>query len=46
MHLDKNSYHLNYLSENDFYVKEVHPVDMFTWMGHVETVTLITRVKG
>ena len=35
---------LKYLAENRFKVVEVQPVDMFPYTGHVETVTLITRV--
>jgi len=34
---------LKYLCENGFEVKEVQPVDMFPWTGHVETIVLMTR---
>lgn len=36
---------LKFLCENGFEVKEVQPVDMFPWTGHVETVVLLSRVK-
>jgi len=34
---------LMYLGERGYEVKEVQPVDMFPWTGHVESVVLITR---
>ena len=34
---------LKFLCENGFEVKEVQPVDMFPWTGHVENVTLLLR---
>jgi 23S rRNA (uracil1939-C5)-methyltransferase len=34
---------LKYLCEHGFEVKEVQPVDMFPWTGHVESVALIER---
>ncbi|AEY67738.1 23S rRNA (uracil(1939)-C(5))-methyltransferase RlmD [Clostridium sp. BNL1100] len=36
---------LKYLTEHGFEVKEVQPVDMFPWTGHVETVVLMSRVE-
>ncbi len=33
---------LKYLSEKGFEVKEVQPVDMFPWTGHVECVIMMT----
>ncbi len=34
---------LKYLSGHGFEVKEVQPVDMFPWTGHVESCSLIVR---
>ncbi len=34
---------LKYLTEHGFEAKEVQPVDMFPWTGHVESVALIER---
>lgn len=34
---------LKYLCEHGFEVREVQPVDMFSWTGHVETVCLMLR---
>ena len=34
---------LKYLTEHGFEVKEVQPVDMFPWTGHVEATILMTR---
>ncbi|MDF2988892.1 MAG: methyltransferase, TrmA family [Eubacterium sp.] len=34
---------LKFLSGNGFEVKEVQPVDMFPWTGHVEAIILMTR---
>ncbi|EPR07996.1 23S rRNA (uracil(1939)-C(5))-methyltransferase RlmD [Ruminiclostridium papyrosolvens] len=36
---------LKYLTEHGFEVKEVQPVDMFPWTGHVEAVALIERKR-
>ncbi len=36
---------LKYLHLHGYEAREVQPVDMFPWTGHVETVALITRVK-
>jgi 23S rRNA (uracil1939-C5)-methyltransferase len=36
---------LKYLCEHGFQVKEVQPVDMFSWTGHVEAVALVAREK-
>lgn len=36
---------LKYLTEHGFEAKEVQPVDMFPWTGHVETVVLIERKR-
>lgn len=36
---------LKYLTGNGFEVKEIQPVDMFPWTGHVETVVLMSRVE-
>ncbi|HEY5586020.1 MAG TPA: 23S rRNA (uracil(1939)-C(5))-methyltransferase RlmD [Ruminiclostridium sp.] len=36
---------LKYLCEYGYEVKEVQPVDMFPWTGHVETVVLMSRVN-
>lgn len=36
---------LKYLTEHGFEVKEVQPVDMFPWTGHVECVVLMSRVE-
>lgn len=36
---------LKILLRGGYKVKEIQPVDMFPWTGHVETVALITRVK-
>lgn len=34
---------LKYLTEHGFEAKEVQPVDMFPWTGHVEAIVLMTR---
>ena len=34
---------LKYLSGHGFEVREVQPVDMFPWTGHVEAIILMTR---
>ncbi len=34
---------LKYLSGHGFEVKEVQPVDMFPWTGHVETIIMMTN---
>ncbi len=34
---------LKYLTEHGFEAKEVQPVDMFPWTGHVEATILMTR---
>ncbi|PYG89382.1 23S rRNA (uracil1939-C5)-methyltransferase [Ruminiclostridium sufflavum DSM 19573] len=34
---------LKFLCENGFEVKEVQPVDMFPWTGHVEAIILMTK---
>ena len=36
---------LKYLTEHGFEAKEVQPVDMFPWTGHVEAVVLIERKR-
>ncbi len=36
---------LKYLTEHGFEAKEVQPVDMFPWTGHVESVALIERKR-
>lgn len=36
---------LKYLTEHGFEAKEVQPVDMFPWTGHVECVVLMSRVE-
>lgn len=36
---------LKYLTEYGFEAKEVQPVDMFPWTGHVESVALIERKR-
>jgi len=36
---------LGRLAEAGYQIREVQPVDMFSWSYHVETVVLITRVK-
>ena len=34
---------LKYMSGHGFEVKEVQPVDMFPWTGHVESIVLMTK---
>lgn len=34
---------LKYLTEHGFEAKDVQPVDMFPWTGHVEAIILMTR---
>ncbi len=37
---------LKYLAEQVYEIKEVQPVDMFPWTGHVECVVLMSRKKN
>lgn len=37
---------LKYLSGHGFEAREVQPVDMFPWTGHVEVIILLQRSKG
>ena len=37
---------LKYLHQHGFETREVQPVDMFPWSGHVECVVLMSRVKN